>query len=82
MVPALATTTFGAGSGLLAPLLSGQIEFSISVSLRIDQGEATNNGSHLGTIALAFFSNNSNHPKVMASEIVLDQRNSSSVLPQ
>src|SRR5262249_25364272 len=33
-VPALATTTFGAGSGLLLPLLSGQMELSIISSPR------------------------------------------------
>jgi hypothetical protein len=31
-VPALATTTFGAGSGSLPPLLSGQMELSIILS--------------------------------------------------
>jgi hypothetical protein len=32
-VPALATTTFGSGSGLLLPLLSGQMESNIVLSL-------------------------------------------------
>src|SRR5437667_110891 len=44
-VPALATTTFGAGSGLLPPLLSGQMESSIILSLRlVDRGPALDVG--------------------------------------
>src|SRR5262249_1076966 len=34
-VPDLATTTFGSGSGLLLPLLSGQMESSITLSPRL-----------------------------------------------
>src|SRR5262249_25153434 len=34
-VPALATTTFGAGNGLLLPLLSGQMKSSIILTPRL-----------------------------------------------